>query len=645
MRSVRTAAFVLIVLGCGENGEGGSNANAGNGGAAGGGVAGGSAVAGRNEDGGSGNAQGGSPTGGTSAGGQDDTAMAGSPAGGRDDTSTAGSPAGGQDDTAMAGSPVGGRDDTAMAGSPVGGRDDTSAAGSPAGGDDAVGGSDAGAGGGSAVLPRAPSCEAASDGSAVVAEPVELAALGGSGAEAWLASPAIADLDGDGEMEIVSARSGVVLAWHADGAEVFRESVQGRCWSSPLVVDLVPGGGLEVIVACRDTVHAWDAAGDELPGFPFVWEDEMRSLAAGDIDGDGYIEIVAGTTSDVESGGQTDILIALNHDGTVASGFPPNANGSGCDDYCFVHAGFDQNVAIGDVDGDGGLDILLPQDNAYLSLHDGAGRAFDAADVFEDRTKIQGVRGLHDYALAQQGWGPDDALQAHFTNTAPAIADIDGDGEGELVLLASVQNIAQTAREQGVALWVLEHDGTRLADWVEPLHFPGYLSGLWDHPNNIVAITNQVSVADLDAERAGPELVFAGFDGQIHAVDARANLLWSHTYTTADDVGTGGVLVADLSGDGVPEVVFATYSTRRGAGELVILDANGDELHVLALPGRGAMPVPTIGDADGDGDLEIAVSLKDDDPQVLLFEVPGSSDNCLLWPTGRGNDARSGYVP
>jgi hypothetical protein len=29
---------------------------------------------------------------------------------------------------------------------------------------------------------------------------------------------------------------------------------------------------------------------------------------------------------------------------------------------------------------------------------------------------------------------------------------------------------------------------------------------------------------------------------------------------------------------------------------------------------------------------------------VLVYGVPGSADNCLLWPTGRGNLLRTGFV-
>jgi len=363
------------------------------------------------------------------------------------------------------------------------------------------------------------------------------------------------------------------------------------------------------------------------------------------------LELVAVSTNTISGNGQRDIIWAFNHDGTTVEGFPPNTTGSsGCDDACYVTGGFDQNIALGDADGDGVADVFATQDNAYNSLHDGTGYAYDLDPQFTAATKFLGLRGLHDLSLAQQGWAPDEesANQAHFTNSAPAIADLNQDGTPELVVLASVQNAAQTDRERGVALWALHPDGTRLPAFDPPFHAPDFLAGLWDYQGtNVVAATNQVSIADIDADSPGLESVFAGFDGRIHAVSADANALWSFTYTTDDRVLTGGVAIADLSGDGVPEVVFNSYSPDEDKGELFVLDASGAELHRFALPKRGAMPVPTIDDVEGDGQLEIIVSLKDGEDrmrQVQVYTVPGSSDNCMPWPTGRANYRRSGWV-
>lgn len=507
------------------------------------------------------------------------------------------------------------------------------------------------------TMPPAPlpkiSCKAADGGgTATVASPELQTTLSDRWHESWLASPAVADLDGDGNNEIIVARADVVLIWSASGQLVHKFDVPGRVWASPVVGDLIRSEpGLEIAVASRGEVFLWTAKGELAPGFPIEWRDELRSLAAADIDGKGDPELVMVTTSDLDANGQTDIIYAIHTDGSKVNGFPPNTTGaSGCDEACYVHGGFDQNLALGDLDGDGIADILVPQDNAYVSLHAGTGRAFDAASIFEDRTKFPGIRFLLDYKQAQQGWAENEstANQAHFTNTAPAIADVLGTGQPKLVMLSSVQNVNQSDRERGVALWVVNADGTRPEKWVKPFHAPDFIDGLWDFGDNLVAATNQVTVVDLDPEAPGLEMVFAGFDGKIHAVSAANEELWATVYTTKEQVLTGGLVAADLSGDGRPELIFNTYSSESGSGELVILGSNGAVLHRESLPDRGAMAVPTVADVDNDGQLEIIVNLKDAvdrERAVLVYTVPGSSDNCLPWPTGRGDFQRTGYVP
>ena len=119
--------------------------------------------------------------------------------------------------------------------------------------------------------------------------------------------------------------------------------------------------------------------------------------------------------------------------------------------------------------------------------------------------------------------------------------------------------------------------------------------------------------------------------------------------------------MADLSGDGRPEVIFGAYGERSDDGRLVILASNGQLLHSVRLPdqaengnGIGPAAAPTVADLDGDGDLEILVLTIDHGLDVYTVEgsscgcVPEGADPALYcgpWPTGRGNYLRNGRAP
>jgi len=103
----------------------------------------------------------------------------------------------------------------------------------------------------------------------------------------------------------------------------------------------------------------------------------------------------------------------------------------------------------------------------------------------------------------------------------------------------------------------------------------------------------------------------------------------------------------------VPEVILTTFGDPESIapgvphGYLMILDNQGQVLHDLELPeqgtngnGKGAPAAPTVMDLTGDGTLEIIVQTFG--AGCFVYTVPGSAENQLLWPTGRGNYLRDG---
>ncbi|MBW2523353.1 MAG: VCBS repeat-containing protein [Deltaproteobacteria bacterium] len=517
------------------------------------------------------------------------------------------------------------------------------------------------------ITPQPASCDPASSGSSGdVQAPTLRATLPASWDENWFSSPALVDVDGDGGLDIVAARHSVLYVYRGDGtplwqtafpesASVSGEHGSSRMYASPVAGDLDGDGDVEIAVgsdadgAHNMNVALYDHTGELVPGWPTVFGDtEVRSISAGDIDSDGIIEILVNKTNT----GPTTAVYEL--DGAFHPGWP-QVDHATCDppepaEPCWDFGGYNQNIASGDVDGDGQMDVVSSYDAIGFGIFHGDGSPFPTHESFSDRV-ITAVEAYNDLALSQQGWGTGD--RSEFTYSPPVIADVDADGDMEIILSGDHEHSSDTTN-QGNTLWVINHDMTRPAGWEWPkdsgpnLHEGGSLG------HNIVPTCPAPSLGNLDGQ-PGLEIVYPSYDGNLYAYHPDGTVFWTYTFATTGTPYTGAseALLVDLNGDGVPEVVFNTFSSgaQREAdtpAHLIILAAGGEQLHRIELFERGSMAAPSVGDLDGDGQLELVISLKDTlgsgDGGVQIWDLPGSSDNCVLWGTGRGNALRQGYV-
>ncbi len=299
------------------------------------------------------------------------------------------------------------------------------------------------------------------------------------------------------------------------------------------------------------------------------------------------------------------------------------------------------------MDGDGFLDVISSYDAIGFGIFHRDGRPFLTHETFSDRV-VTAVEAYHELALAQQGWGSGD--RSEFTYSPPAMGDVDGDGELEVVLVGDHESSAST-ENQGVTFWLLNPDMTRPPGWEEPINTGGPLHN-GSLGQNIVHTMPSPSIGNI-SEAAGLEILAPAYDGNLYAFGADGTELWRYAFGTVSNpyVGASEVLIADLNGDGVPEILFTTYTSGAprepdAAAHLVVLSNNGALLHEVELFARGSMAAPTLADLEGDGDLELIVSLKDTlgggDGGVQIWDIPGSATKCLQWATGRGGLLRQG---
>jgi hypothetical protein len=507
-----------------------------------------------------------------------------------------------------------------------------------------------------------------------------------TGETGWFSSPGLADLNGDGRLEIV-APDYSTFVFDANGRQLGKgTATKGRVYAPGVVADLDGDKVPEIVVGGNDgTVAAYDLVGGQLrlkPGWPASTCSggqcpEARGMAAADLDGDGHPEVVVTTTNTSPSGSQVFVFDATGQlfrpAGAPATAWPRyNAtdaafNGVGNHGY----GAYGENVGVGNLDDDPQLEIVVTFDNHQINVFNDDGTSVLASPWYTNRESGhvgarlgwgQFIRWLspkveNDHYHRHTGPWPDVRKTAwlQWTASPPSVADLDGDGHNEVIGLPNVE-MKEPYETQAYAFMVLDgaqHGGVRSARrhrgfTTLPRSRKPAVRGASDYypPSGIPAPT----LVDLAGDRR-PEIVAPVPDGAVYAVGPTGKRLWRYDYAHgAKKTFASEVVAADLNRDGAPELVFGTYGPTRRSGRLVVLSAAGKRLYDIRLRhqgndgnGIGVPAAPSIADLDGDGRLEIVLSTFDHGLDV--YRVPRSGTSCLPWPTGRGNLLRNGAGP
>ncbi len=379
-----------------------------------------------------------------------------------------------------------------------------------------------------------------------------------------LGSPKFAEVTGDGKAELLVTTydpvnpyaAGRVYVFTSDGTLLsgWPTTTAGPIPGSVAVGDIDNDGTMEVVAGSWQRAYVWNADGTEYPGWP-KFTGTYGTPVLRDLDGDGDLEILyAATAKQIQ---------IWHHDGSHYSGFPVSS------------PELLTSPVVGDVDGDGQVEIVsttyegpvgpTPFD-VYVWNLDGtvaSGFPFAMSGVAKVPAVLADVDGddvldiiavsyhtsNEDYLYAIDGFGNVKSgwpVRPRYGRlSSPSVGDVDGDGHVEIV----IGGFSLTGLE---IVYVYNHDGSTV---------PGSPFDL-THPFPPSANVNSTPIlADVDGDPSRVEII-AKVRDHVVAIRGDGSVVDGFPYMLTDENHTGTTspapAVGDVDGDGLLEMAFVS---------------------------------------------------------------------------------------
>lgn len=446
----------------------------------------------------------------------------------------------------------------------------------------------------------------------------------------------IGDFDRDGRLDVFGASErSTSFTYFGDGHADFRKTRvtvrNGMLTQAVLVADLNGDKILDLVMATANDGQSTtgqtrlllgDGRGnfvDRTAGNLPKDSETTHDLAVGDVDGDGYLDLVLANGSLDGKKGQQNRLYLNNGKG----GFTDATKA-----LMPIDADLSQSVVLGDIDRDGDLDLIFGNGQPWLNakgqtnkiyMNTGKGKFVTASSIWQFRHREV----TNDLLLVDLDGDSDlDLIEANGDMIRGAQNRVylnGGPTKGFLELKGSIP--IEASFSTSLAVSDLNADG-RLDLYVGNFRSPdrillGNGRGVFSHPASPMITedgngTLCVAIRDLDAD-GNPDILAGNMGEGLRLILGLGKGLFLETTTgrfqASPKSGIQATALIDVDGDGNLDRVEAVNGLFGGQNELWLGDGRGGFANRTAshFPKDRDISIDVVGaDIDGDGDLDLA---------------------------------------